>query len=86
MADQLADPVAAWRAEPAPDVTSDRVAARDAEGGGGLSEEELLDSLLLIIGAGTQRPSTFSTTRGARSEPPLRYAVADFTASDVRLR
>ncbi|MFG2463773.1 cytochrome P450 [Streptomyces sp. NPDC048523] len=43
--------VAGKRRLPAADLTSELVAVRD-EGGSGLSEKELLDTLLLIIGAG----------------------------------
>ncbi|MCA6093517.1 cytochrome P450 [Streptomyces sp. SCA3-4] len=47
--------IAAKRAAPAADMTSDLIAARDDAGDGAqerLSEKELLDTLLLIIGAG----------------------------------
>lgn len=48
--DQL---IAAKRAEPADDMTSLLVAARDEEGdGGGLTDDELRDTLLLMISAG----------------------------------
>ncbi|QXE35510.1 cytochrome P450 [Streptomyces sp. GMY02] len=47
----LADLVAGKRAEPGEDMTSVLVASRD-EDGSHLSEDELLDTLLLIIGAG----------------------------------
>ncbi|MBC3840023.1 cytochrome P450 [Streptacidiphilus sp. 4-A2] len=47
----LGDLIAAKRAEPGDDMTSVLVAGRD-EDGGALSEEELRDTLLLIIGAG----------------------------------
>ncbi|MCK7627850.1 cytochrome P450 [Streptomyces sp. RS10V-4] len=43
--------VAAKRAEPADDLTSLLVAARD-DAGQGMTEQELLDTLLLVIGAG----------------------------------
>ncbi len=43
--------VAAKRAEPAEDLTSALVAARDDEGQA-MTEQELLDTLLLVIGAG----------------------------------
>jgi cytochrome P450 len=48
----LARTVAARRAEPGDDVTSVLVAAHDDETDSRLSEQELLDSLLLLIGAG----------------------------------
>ncbi|MGI5377651.1 cytochrome P450 family protein [Streptomyces sp. CA-251387] len=47
----LSDLVARKRREPGPDMTSDLIAVRD-EGGAGLTEKELVDTLLLIIGAG----------------------------------
>ncbi|MEU7132756.1 cytochrome P450 [Streptomyces sp. NPDC046261] len=47
----LSSLIAAKRAAPAADMTSDLIAARD-DIEGQLSEKELLDSLLLIIGAG----------------------------------
>ncbi|WP_324607707.1 cytochrome P450 [Streptomyces sp. NRRL S-646] len=47
----LAALVAGKRRRPAADLTSELIAVRD-EGGSGLSEKELLDTLLLIIGAG----------------------------------
>ncbi|WP_338146323.1 cytochrome P450 [Streptomyces boncukensis] len=49
----LARMVAAKRAAPGADMTSHLIAARDGEGGGArLSERELVDTVLLIIGAG----------------------------------
>ena len=48
----LAQTVAARRAEPGEDVTSVLIAAHDDETDSKLSEQELLDSLLLLIGAG----------------------------------
>ncbi len=48
----LAQTVAARRAEPGDDVTSVLIAAHDDETDSRLSEQELLDSLLLLIGAG----------------------------------
>ncbi|MER6053097.1 cytochrome P450 [Streptomyces sp. BHT-5-2] len=50
-AELLGSLVAAKRAEPADDLTSLLVAARDDEGQG-MTEKELLDTLLLVIGAG----------------------------------
>ncbi|WP_033329481.1 cytochrome P450 family protein [Streptomyces yerevanensis] len=47
----LSDLVARKRASPASDMTSDLIAVRD-EAGAGLTEKELVDTLLLIIGAG----------------------------------
>ncbi|MWA15940.1 cytochrome P450 family protein [Streptomyces sp. BA2] len=47
----LADLVAAKRAEPGEDMTSVLIATRD-EDGSALSEQELLDTLLLVISAG----------------------------------
>ncbi|WP_433337793.1 cytochrome P450 [Spirillospora sp. CA-294931] len=47
----LRDLVAAKRAEPADDMTSVLIATRD-ENGAALTEQELLDTLLLVIGAG----------------------------------
>ncbi|WP_239397023.1 cytochrome P450 [Frankia sp. CiP3] len=49
----LSDLVAAKRAEPGDDITSALIAVRDTEGdGSGLTEQELVDTLLLVIGAG----------------------------------
>ncbi|MEU6117025.1 cytochrome P450 [Streptomyces sp. NPDC047117] len=49
----LAGLVAAKRAAPAADLTSTLIASRDVEGDGSrLSEQELLDTLLLVISAG----------------------------------
>ncbi|MFJ1707516.1 cytochrome P450 [Kitasatospora sp. NPDC088346] len=48
----LAELVAAKRQDLGDDVTSALIGARDDETGTGLSEQELLDSLLLLIGAG----------------------------------
>ncbi|MFG2651403.1 cytochrome P450 [Streptomyces sp. NPDC048436] len=51
----LADLVAAKRADPGEDMTSVLIAARDEDEGGdgsALSEQELLDTLLLVISAG----------------------------------
>ncbi|PJE99563.1 cytochrome P450 [Streptomyces carminius] len=49
----LKDLVAAKRAEPGDDMTSVLIAARDEEGdGSALTEEELVDTLLLVISAG----------------------------------
>jgi cytochrome P450 len=47
----LADLVAEKRAAPGDDLTSDLIAQRD-EDGSGLTEQELLDTLLLVISAG----------------------------------
>ncbi|MGD3106438.1 cytochrome P450 family protein [Streptomyces sp. YGL11-2] len=47
----LGDLVAAKRAQPADDLTSLLVAARD-DAGQGMTERELLDTLILVIGAG----------------------------------
>jgi 2-hydroxy-5-methyl-1-naphthoate 7-hydroxylase len=47
----LADLVAEKRATPGDDLTSDLIAQRD-EDGSGLTEQELLDTLLLVISAG----------------------------------
>lgn len=44
--------VAAKRQSPADDMTSALISARDDEGGTRLSEQELLDTLVLMIGAG----------------------------------
>ncbi len=51
VAELLGSLVAAKRAAPADDLTSLLVAARDDEGQG-MTEKELLDTLLLVIGAG----------------------------------
>ena len=51
----LADLVAEKRAAPGDDLTSDLIAQRD-EDGSGLTEQELLDTLLLVISAGTRPP------------------------------
>ncbi len=51
VAELLGSLVAAKRAAPADDLTSLLVAARDDEGQG-MTEQELLDTLLLVIGAG----------------------------------
>ncbi|MEV4439173.1 cytochrome P450 [Streptomyces sp. NPDC049577] len=48
----LSELVAGKRANPGADMTSDLIAARDEGDGTGLSEKELVDTLLLIIGAG----------------------------------
>jgi cytochrome P450 len=48
----LTDLVAAKRAVPGDDMTSDLIAARSEDDGSRLSETELLDTLLLTIGAG----------------------------------
>ncbi|PYC83765.1 cytochrome P450 [Streptomyces tateyamensis] len=48
----LAGLVAAKRAEPGDDLASDLIAVRDEDGQTGLTEKELLDTLLLVIGAG----------------------------------
>jgi len=48
----LAALVEVKRAHPGDDVTSDLIAARDQDSGKGLDEQELLDSLVLLIGAG----------------------------------
>jgi cytochrome P450 len=48
----LAALVAAKREEPGDDLTSLLISARDDEDGSGLSEAELIDTLLLVIGAG----------------------------------
>jgi cytochrome P450 len=47
----LADLVARKRATPGDDLTSDLIAQRD-EDGSGLTEQELLDTLLLVVSAG----------------------------------
>ncbi|BAJ26156.1 MULTISPECIES: cytochrome P450 [Kitasatospora] len=49
---QLALLAKAKREEPGDDVTTALVQARDEETGGGLDERELLDNLLLLVGAG----------------------------------
>ncbi|MFD8596588.1 cytochrome P450 [Kitasatospora sp. NPDC059646] len=49
---QLADLVEAKRRDPGEDVTTALIQAHDEETGTGLTERELLDSLLLLIGAG----------------------------------
>ncbi|MFF1653118.1 cytochrome P450 [Streptomyces sp. NPDC058255] len=48
----LAELVAAKRESPGDDLTSGLIAARDEEGGTPLSEQELLDTLVLMISAG----------------------------------
>ncbi|MFD4546531.1 cytochrome P450 [Streptomyces sp. NPDC058466] len=48
----LAELVAAKRKSPGDDLTSGLIAARDEEGGTPLSEQELLDTLVLMISAG----------------------------------
>ncbi|MFF8291456.1 cytochrome P450 [Streptomyces sp. NPDC016309] len=48
----MAELVAAKRLAPGDDMTSGLIAARDEEGGTRLSEEELLGTLVLMIGAG----------------------------------
>ncbi|NLU68573.1 cytochrome P450 [Streptomyces sp. HNM0574] len=48
----MAGLVAAKRENPGQDMTSDLVAARDGDDGSRLSEQELVDTVLLIIGAG----------------------------------
>ncbi|MFE9453925.1 cytochrome P450 [Streptomyces sp. NPDC006739] len=48
----LAELVAAKRESPGDDLTSGLIAARDEEGGTRLSEQELLDTLVLMVSAG----------------------------------
>ncbi|MFE6977987.1 cytochrome P450 [Streptomyces sp. NPDC057682] len=48
----MADLIAAKRADPGPDMTSDLIAARDGEAK--LDEEQLVSTLLLMIGAGSE--------------------------------
>ncbi|WP_346012010.1 cytochrome P450 [Streptomyces sp. SID3343] len=48
----LGELIAAKRQTPGDDLTSELIAARDDEGDSKLSEQELLDSLVLFIGAG----------------------------------
>jgi cytochrome P450 len=50
--EQMAVLIETKRANPGEDVTSDLVNAKDDETGTGLSQQELLDTLLLLIGAG----------------------------------
>ncbi|MFI0962640.1 cytochrome P450 [Streptomyces sp. NPDC021080] len=52
MLDVLAELVAAKRKSPGDDLTSGLIAARDDENGGALSEQELLDTLTLMVSAG----------------------------------
>ncbi|UUV29055.1 cytochrome P450 [Amycolatopsis roodepoortensis] len=54
----MAELIAAKRREPAEDITSDLIAARD-EDGSRLSEEELTDTIFAILGAGSETTINF---------------------------
>ncbi|HEX6472700.1 MAG TPA: cytochrome P450 [Streptosporangiaceae bacterium] len=54
----MADLIAAKRAEPGEDITSDLIAARD-EDGSRLSEDELTDTIFAILGAGSETTINF---------------------------
>ena len=54
----MADLIAAKRAEPGEDITSDLIAARD-EDGSRLSEQELTDTIFAILGAGSETTINF---------------------------
>jgi cytochrome P450 len=54
----MADLIAAKRAQPGEDITSDLIAARD-EDGSRLSETELTDSIFAILGAGSETTINF---------------------------
>lgn len=51
--------VAAKRAAPGPDITSDLIAARDDEDGSRLTEQELVDTVFAILGAGSETTINF---------------------------
>ncbi len=54
----MAEHIAAKRAEPGEDITSDLIAARDADGSR-LTEEELTDTIFAILGAGSETTINF---------------------------
>ncbi|HEU5475570.1 MAG TPA: cytochrome P450 [Actinophytocola sp.] len=54
----MADHIAAKRANPGEDITSDLIAARD-EDGSRLSEQELTDTIFAILGAGSETTINF---------------------------
>ncbi|MDX6741580.1 cytochrome P450 [Actinocorallia sp. A-T 12471] len=54
----MAEHIAAKRAEPGEDITSDLIAARD-EDGSRLTEEELTDTIFAILGAGSETTINF---------------------------
>lgn len=54
----MAELIAAKRAEPGEDITSDLIAARD-EDGSRLSEQELADTIFAILGAGSETTINF---------------------------
>lgn len=54
----MAELIAAKRAEPGEDITSDLIAARD-EDGSRLSEQELTDTIFAILGAGSETTINF---------------------------
>jgi cytochrome P450 len=54
----ITDLVAAKRAEPGPDITSDLIAARD-EDGSRLTEQEMVDTVFAILGAGSETTINF---------------------------
>lgn len=74
----LADVVAGKRAEPGNDLVSALIEARDDEAGGGLTETELVDTLLLMIGAGHETTVNLidhATYRLLRSPEQLRLVL-----------
>ncbi|MGI5348329.1 cytochrome P450 family protein [Streptomyces sp. CA-250714] len=83
----LTELIAEKRASPGADLTSDLIAARDSEDGAGLSEKELLDTLLLVIGAGLETTVNLidHATHALLSHPGQLTLVRDGSAtwSDV---
>ncbi|WP_214410518.1 cytochrome P450 family protein [Sphaerisporangium fuscum] len=57
--DAMADFIAGKRANPAEDITSDLIAARDDEDGSKLTEGELTDTIFAILGAGSETTINF---------------------------
>jgi len=56
--DAITDLIVQKRAEPGPDITSDLIAARD-EDGSRLSEQEMVDTVFAILGAGSETTINF---------------------------
>jgi cytochrome P450 len=56
--DAITDLIAQKRAEPGPDITSDLIAARD-EDGSRMSEQELIDTVFALLGAGSETTINF---------------------------
>lgn len=79
----LAELVALKRATPGDDMTSALIAARDEDGGSGLSEAELIDTLLLVIGAGHETTVNLigNAVHALLTHPEQRAGVLDGTIS-----